>query len=75
MAPANVEDSIAAITNRFAALVHDIRLAHLTHADVLIAEMKRWHGLQLRNLVADARLDEARRIAERINAIFESTAP
>jgi hypothetical protein len=75
MARANLEDSIAAITNRFAALVHDIRFAHPTHADALIAEMKKWHGLQLRNLLADARLDEARHIAERIDATFESTAP
>ena len=72
MARTSLEDRISQISNRFASLVHDVRLAHPMHADALIAEMKKWHELQLTNLVADARLDEARHITERIDAIFES---
>jgi hypothetical protein len=75
MVRVNLDDRIAEINNRFAALVGDIRLAHALNADALIAEMKKWHELQLKNLVADARLDEARRITERIKAIPKSSAP
>jgi hypothetical protein len=74
MVRVNLDDRIAEINNRFAALVGDIRLAHALNADSLIAEMKKGHELRLKNLVADARLDEAC-YPERIKAIPESSAP
>jgi acyl-CoA hydrolase len=68
----NFESRVAEISNRFAVLAGEIGLAPPMHRDALIAELKKWHELQLNNLVTDARLDEAKRITARITAIFES---
>jgi hypothetical protein len=68
MARANLEDRIAKIDDHLFALLGDIQLFHP------LADVRAWHRKQLQNLVMDARLDEARYLTDKINAIFDSKA-